>query len=275
MQAFLAELTADLRSRVPFVVWFLLSISVAVMGPFGTYGVMPFSSRFLFWMTVMALGIGVGTVIRAYVYGSLGLKDFRRGSLLITVLVCTATCPPLYLLVKLVFAERMAGVPGFLEILLLVASLSLGVCALRLSFLRNVVLAAGQEVPPPIIMPVVQPLERRLPRLVQRMEPDLQGKLWSISVRDHYVDVLTDRGQSSLLLRFGDAVAEAEPVEGAQVHRSHWVAWDAVEAVERDGLKVVLRLRSGQKVPVSRNHRVKVDERWPVEDLPFLQQASG
>ena len=65
---------------------------------------------------------------------------------------------------------------------------------------------------------------------------------------------------ASLLLRFSDAIAEVEE-EGAQVHRSHWVAWAAVEAVERDGIKLFLRLKSGARVPVSKNNREKLEAR--------------
>jgi len=98
-------------------------------------------------------------------------------------------------------------------------------------------------------------------RLLQRLVPELRGDLVLISVRDHYVDVRTTRGQASLLLRFSDAMAEAGDVDGTQVHRSHWVAWDAVEGVNRAGGKVYLSLRNGGPVPVSRNHRAKLQDR--------------
>lgn len=99
------------------------------------------------------------------------------------------------------------------------------------------------------------------PRLLQRIDAALHGPLFSISVRDHYVDVRTGAGQASLLMRFSDAVAETEGVEGAQVHRSHWVAWEAVEAVERQGGNLCLRMADGAAIPVSRNHREKLEER--------------
>ena len=98
------------------------------------------------------------------------------------------------------------------------------------------------------------------PRLVQRLDPGLRGPILSISVRDHYVDVMTGHGTASLLMRFGDAIAEAG-VAGAQVHRSHWVAWDAIDTVEREGAKLFLRLKPGMRVPVSKNHRDKLELR--------------
>lgn len=93
------------------------------------------------------------------------------------------------------------------------------------------------------------------------MEPELRGALVSMTVRDHYVDVVTSAGLSSLLLRFSDAMDETEGVPGAQVHRSHWVAWSAVTGTEREPGKLFLLLSDGSRIPVSRAHRAKLEER--------------
>jgi DNA-binding LytR/AlgR family response regulator len=82
-----------------------------------------------------------------------------------------------------------------------------------------------------------------------------------VSVRDHYVDVLTDKGKASLLMRFSDAIAETSPEPGARVHRSYWVAWAAVAATERSGATLRLRLTDGTLVPVSRAQRATVEAR--------------
>jgi DNA-binding LytR/AlgR family response regulator len=47
-------------------------------------------------------------------------------------------------------------------------------------------------------------------------------------------------------------VAELDGVEGAQVHRSWWVARDAVEDVKREERNVRLVLPGGLEAPVSR-----------------------
>lgn len=99
------------------------------------------------------------------------------------------------------------------------------------------------------------------PRLLQRLDSSVRGPLVSISVRNHYVDVRTAAGQASVLMRLSDAIAETEGVDGAQVHRSHWVAWDAVQAVDRRGGNVMLRMVNGEPIPVSRNYREKLEER--------------
>jgi DNA-binding LytR/AlgR family response regulator len=53
-------------------------------------------------------------------------------------------------------------------------------------------------------------------------------------------------------MRLSDAIAELEGLEGAQTHRSWWVAREAVESARRDGDRVTLVLKSGAEAPVSR-----------------------
>ena len=40
--------------------------------------------------------------------------------------------------------------------------------------------------------------------------------------------------------------------DGMRIHRSHWVAFDAVEALEREGAKLLVKMRGGAVLPVSR-----------------------
>jgi DNA-binding LytR/AlgR family response regulator len=60
-------------------------------------------------------------------------------------------------------------------------------------------------------------------------------------------------GSDLVLLRLRDALGELDGIEGAQVHRSWWVARDAVESVERDGRSVRLVLPRGIAAPVARS----------------------
>jgi DNA-binding LytR/AlgR family response regulator len=53
-------------------------------------------------------------------------------------------------------------------------------------------------------------------------------------------------------MRLSDAIAELEGLEGAQTHRSWWVAKDAVEDARREGERVTLVVKGGVEAPVSR-----------------------
>lgn len=61
-------------------------------------------------------------------------------------------------------------------------------------------------------------------------------------------------------MRFADAILEAEGEAGAQIHRSHWVAWWAVKGVERDGGRLFLRMCPELRLPVSKTHVGKLEE---------------
>lgn len=76
--------------------------------------------------------------------------------------------------------------------------------------------------------------------------------LAAVEAEDHYCRVRRRDGQSALIhYRFGDALAELEAIDGAQVHRGVWVAADAVEGAERAARRWRLRLAGGAIVPVS------------------------
>jgi DNA-binding LytR/AlgR family response regulator len=70
-------------------------------------------------------------------------------------------------------------------------------------------------------------------------------------MQDHYVQAQTALGSTLVLMRFRDAVAELGDL-GVQVHRGWWAAFDAMEALDRDGRSARLRLRGGGTIPVSR-----------------------
>lgn len=84
------------------------------------------------------------------------------------------------------------------------------------------------------------------------LKPGIGRRLVSLSMHDHYLEVVTDAGKDMILKRMGDAVAELSDYPGLQIHRSHWVALDAVNGLERENGKIQAVLRDGRKLPVSR-----------------------
>jgi hypothetical protein len=88
--------------------------------------------------------------------------------------------------------------------------------------------------------------------LLRRVKPGVRGELWALQMEDHYLRVHTSNGNDLILHRMSDALAEVASLEGRQVHRSWWVARAAIAAAERDGRRLMLVLKGGLKVPVSR-----------------------
>jgi hypothetical protein len=90
-------------------------------------------------------------------------------------------------------------------------------------------------------------------RFLDRLPPKLKGAaLYAVSAEDHYLRLHTSKGSDLILMRLADALSELEGLEGAQTHRSWWVAKDAVESARRDGDRLTLTLKGGAEAPVSR-----------------------
>lgn len=256
---FLKELAAEVRSPAPWVSWVAISAVVSIAGPFGSYGALTSLERAVFWTPVIAVSVLLGSAVRALVHRRWNQNDTLQSSVLIAGLNCLVLAPALYLFLIFVLPAGVHDIVNAGEIVLLIASVSMGICALRGS------------VSPSLVDP--QPVVVKVPRLLRRIDPDLHGDIWAMTVRDHYVDVQTSRGKASLLMRFSDAMDEVDCQEGAQVHRSHWVAWAGVGRVFREGGKVILHLKNGQQIPVSRNHRAKVDVQFPPPVAAFKDDS--
>lgn len=92
-------------------------------------------------------------------------------------------------------------------------------------------------------------------RFLERLPLKLRGSmLWAVEAEDHYLRLHTSKGQDLILMRLSDAIAELEGIEGAQVHRSWWIARDAIADIARGDGRATLTLQDGSQVPVSRTY---------------------
>lgn len=100
------------------------------------------------------------------------------------------------------------------------------------------------------------------PKFLERLPAKLAGaEVWAVEAEDHYLRLHTSMGQDLILMRLTDAVAELEGIDGAQVHRSWWVARGAVTDAERGDGRAILTLKDGSKVPVSRTYAKAIREK--------------
>ena len=92
-------------------------------------------------------------------------------------------------------------------------------------------------------------------RFIDRLPFKLRGAaIRAVQSEDHYLRIHTDRGSDLILMRLSDALTELEGLEGAQTHRSWWVARDAVRDVTRGDGRATLTLEGGVEAPVSRRY---------------------
>ncbi len=97
--------------------------------------------------------------------------------------------------------------------------------------------------------PSVAPRPDFMVRLPHRLR---EAAVLAVQGEDHYVRIHTDRGQHLLLMRLGEALNQLAGLDGAQTHRSWWVARPAITEVRRAHGRAALTLANGVEAPVSR-----------------------
>jgi hypothetical protein len=91
------------------------------------------------------------------------------------------------------------------------------------------------------------------PEFVVRLPHRLRdATILAVQGEDHYVRIHTSHGQHMLLMRLSDALGQLAVLDGAQTHRSWWVARPAVTDVKRAHGRAALTLSNGVEAPVSR-----------------------
>jgi hypothetical protein len=95
--------------------------------------------------------------------------------------------------------------------------------------------------------------------LADRLEPKFaRAALIAVETEDHYLRVHTTAGQSLIYLSFTDALPALAGADGLRVHRSWWVARDAVDAIRWRGGRGEVVLANGVRAPVSRSYAADV-----------------
>lgn len=74
-----------------------------------------------------------------------------------------------------------------------------------------------------------------------------------VQAHDHYLELSGESQQFFVRGRMKDAIAELADADGIQVHRSHWVARQNIQQVQRHGRDLKLVLADSTVVPVARS----------------------
>jgi hypothetical protein len=96
------------------------------------------------------------------------------------------------------------------------------------------------------------------PAFMSRVAPAKRGALIALQSEDHYLRVHTENGSDLIRYRLADAIAELPEGSGRRVHRSWWVAAEAVTGARQEDRRAVLLTRSGLEVPVSRSYMPEI-----------------
>jgi hypothetical protein len=224
-----------------------LSLFYALLGPFGIEAV-PLPQR-----VVLCLALGFANMVLLWPPMRLALWLGDRAKLpelFVLILGLVLLNAPVTLvsipIVGLLQPAAPKANPIAIYFLVLTMVLPGGVAYMMIErrLLRPRVSAEPAAAPPPAPAPA---------RLLTAMSPRLGHTVLALQGEDHYVRIHTPLGSELLLMRLRDAIAGLEGLAGEQVHRSWWVAKEAVAAVRADGRRLSLTLTNGLEVPVSRD----------------------
>ncbi len=185
------------------------------------------------------------------------------------VIACLIASLPTTLIVTLVFAgqhwrEVSAGDLAALypQVLIVGGTVTL----VQLLVRRGAPVMDHQHLVPVRVEPASDPINPEEARgtsanFLDQLPPHLGRDLLCIENEDHYIRVHTTVGSALILMRLRDAVAQLSKTDGAQVHRTWWVAKSAVAEVKRQDRRLSLKLVDGREVPVSRTSAPTLRER--------------
>jgi hypothetical protein len=257
---------------VTLAVGLAVSVVLALAGPFGTYGEMSLVARLGYWGLIVFTSIPFGYATRYATALVLPRATALSVVILPSVLMVLTYTPVVFLIVRHLGAAGGSALGLGVWLAWLVLVISVCINGVRWAMgrtatadLRRLAPIAAVGTPVPVAVPVAAPVAVPVapmgatPRIVARLAGLPCTEVLRLTARDHYVDVITRRAQTSLLMRLSDAMAEMDGIPGAQVHRSHWVARAAVAGVRRSGTRLVLDLVDGSSVPVSRGYRDRAE----------------
>jgi len=234
------------------VLTLLASVFLAVSGAFGSESV-AFLPRVAFWI----LGIGLGGAIGGGIADACDRRGWPEGAWTSFAFVAVATALPatalIWVLDEVLLLDGRFDVRQLAGLVPPVFLVTLIMSALNTLVGRRPVMTHA----PPAVAEAGGPVQvaRAAPRLFDRLPGKLRGgELWAIEAEDHYLRLHTSRGSDLILLRLADALVELEGIEGAQTHRSWWVARAAVEGARRAEGRATLLLKGGLEAPVSRTY---------------------
>lgn len=236
---------ATTRWAVDLAMLIAIGLLMGFLGPFGSDRI-PDGDRYVYWMICMIggglIGITADDLLAPRIAGT-----WRR------VAVVSVFMTPVVSLLVMTTEHLLLGgqldLGSLLRLLWQVWPILLAVTAVRALVWRR---PPTQVETRTVIAPPLPEAEAAFRR---RLSAKRRGaRLIAIEAHDHYLKVHTDAGAELITLRFADALDELARAHGWRVHRSWWVAAEAVEAVHwrRGGGEI--RLAGGLSAPVSRTY---------------------
>lgn len=229
----------------PLAVWGLATLAATLTGPFGTFAALEPAPRALYWGAVVAAAVLLHLGFRRID----GLAFGRRlpatlWSVALDAGYALIMGAGVWLLNRALFAS-WGGPWDYLYLVAIVLAVSVAI-----SVLRWLLAGQGGEA-----SASADPDVSAQARFLRHLPVEKRAPIIRLEAQDHYLLVVTRAARALILMRMRDAEAELAGARGLRVHRSHWVAQDAVRGRRNTDGRATLCMADGAEVPVSRNYR--------------------
>lgn len=244
LQLALREMQAHFRDGRVLAGMAVLALLLGVAGPFGTFEQLGLGARLAYWAAIVVSTYGLGYAAAIVVSALLGLKIRQPWERVLVFGALTGVPVTLAVMaVNLVAFGSTSIAP--LSLWLQCTLIGMGVIAI------SEILGASRPVPEEA---TPEPALQQTSPILERIPLPSRGALWALVVQDHYVEIITERGKTLVLMRLGDAIREVGATAGVQIHRSHWVALSAVARVVKADGKPAVELPDGRRLGISRGY---------------------
>lgn len=233
------------RLTIEILVMVALGLLIGLLGPFGTFGTPP-AQRMLAWVIWLLAGYALfrpTNIVAGWLCEATGLPHFAGKLLALVVASVPLTLIVTMMVTHMPFADVLRWRGFWTMYLYIVVIAVMASAVMAVVFGRTAPDAAAPE---PAPSPPA-PLASALPL------PPGFGPVLALKGEDHYVRIIGEEREELVLMRMRDAIERLEGADGLRIHRSWWVAKNAVVSVRRDGRTAIITLTGNHEAPVARD----------------------
>ncbi len=235
----LREIQAIFTNKILLVSYFTITALAIITGPFSTYQHLSLLMRIPYWSGVIA-GCFLIPIIVNLIYYRIAQKSKRQKPLwniILTLIVAILIAAFLLITNSLIWGDGL-NFTNYIGFLKLTTPIAFIVAIFIILFDKYIAKA---------------PNEQSSVAFFKRIPTHLGKDLQYLNVQDHYVNAVTDKGEQLILMRLKDAIDELSGMDGVQIHRSYWVAKSAIINVKKSNSKMIIEMKNGDSLPVSRS----------------------
>ena len=236
------DLTRCFRSPILYSICIFATLILTVTGPFGTYGTADDLTLLIYWGVVVFWSAFSSILVAGIVRALIEPPSLLATTL--TILLFTATFVPVLAWFTESFLQRAPSErPTIAQLALYVLVITTAIGGLVYQIERH-----------------LKPADETMPRIWRRLPKAEQADITRLSSEGHFVSIHATNRVYRLRMRFADAVAEMDGIEGDCVHRSHWVARKHVVGASEKNNRPILMMSDGAAIPVSRTYRPQAEQ---------------